>query len=85
MAKDFVQKSGKDFVQKSGIDFSETFAPVTRLEIIKTLIALTTQKKYKIYQLDVKLAFLNGVLVDEVYVEQPQRFLVGGIEKKIEN
>ena len=52
----------KGFKQKLGIDYYETYAPVARLETIRTIIALAAQKKWKLYQLDVKSAFLNGYL-----------------------
>ncbi|BBG92528.1 multidrug resistance-associated protein 9 [Prunus dulcis] len=64
----------KGYSQKPGIDYNETFAPVARLDTIRTLIALAAQKEWNLYQLDVKSAFLNGVLKEEVYVEQPQGF-----------
>ncbi|CAL9014241.1 unnamed protein product [Prunus brigantina] len=59
----------KGYAQKPGIDYNETFAPVARLDTIRTLIALAAQKGWKLFQLDVKSAFLNGVLDEEVYVE----------------
>jgi hypothetical protein len=59
----------KGYAQKSGIDYNETFAPVARLDTIRTLIALAAQKGWKLFQLDVKSAFLNGVLEEDVYVE----------------
>ncbi|KAI5343667.1 hypothetical protein L3X38_011543 [Prunus dulcis] len=65
----------KGYSQKPGIDYNETFAPVARLDTIRTLIALAAQKEWNLYQLDVKFAFLNGVLKEEVYVEQPQGFV----------
>ncbi|CAL9016478.1 unnamed protein product, partial [Prunus brigantina] len=65
----------KGYAQKPGIDFNETFAPVARLDTIRTLIALAAQKGWKLYQLDVKSAFLNGVLKEEVYVDQPDGFV----------
>ncbi|XP_060208742.1 uncharacterized mitochondrial protein AtMg00820-like [Lycium barbarum] len=61
----------RGFTQKPGIDFYETFSPVARLETIRTLIVVVAQKKWKIFQLDVKSAFLNGKLDVEIYVEQP--------------
>ncbi|CAL9010688.1 unnamed protein product, partial [Prunus brigantina] len=66
----------KGYAQKPGIDYNETFAPVARLDTIRTLIALAAQKGWKLFQLDVKSAFLNGVLDEEVYVEQPEGFEV---------
>ncbi|BBG98940.1 multidrug resistance-associated protein 9 [Prunus dulcis] len=65
----------KGYSQKPGIDYNETFAPVARLDTIRTLIALAAQKEWNLYQLDVKSAFQNGVLKEEVYVEQPQGFV----------
>ncbi|BBH01567.1 multidrug resistance-associated protein 9 [Prunus dulcis] len=70
----------KGYTQKPGIDFNETFAPVARLDTIRTLIALAAQKGWKLWQLDVKSAFLNGVLEEEVYVDQPDGFVVKGDE-----
>jgi hypothetical protein len=66
-----------------GVDFSETFAPVARLDTIRKLLALAAQNAWKIYQLDVKSAFLNGYLEEEIYVEQPEGFKVEGREDKI--
>jgi hypothetical protein len=59
----------KGYAQKSGVDYNETFAPVARLDTIRTLIALAAQQGLKLFQLDVKSAFLNGVLKEDVYVE----------------
>ena len=58
-----------------GIDFDETFAPVARLESIKILLAIASHLNFKLYQMDVKSAFLNGMLQEEVYVEQPKGFI----------
>ncbi|KAB2613178.1 hypothetical protein D8674_035494 [Pyrus ussuriensis x Pyrus communis] len=55
----------KGYAQKPGLDYNETYAPVARLDTIRTLIALAAQKSWKLYQLDVKSAFLNGVLQEE--------------------
>jgi hypothetical protein len=64
------------FSQKEGIDYEETFAPVAKYTSIRTIIALATKMKWKLHQMDVKTAFLNGVIEEEVYIEQPQRFEV---------
>jgi hypothetical protein len=61
----------KGYKQKYGIDYEEVFAPVARLDTVRLLISLAAHHSWKIYQLDVKSAFLNGVLEEEVYVEQP--------------
>ena len=73
----------KGYAQKPGIDYNETFAPVARLDTIRTLIALAAKNSWKMYKLDVKSAFLNGVLQEEVYVGQPDGFIVQGEEDKV--
>jgi hypothetical protein len=73
----------KGYAQKPGVDYNETFAPVARLDTIRTLIALAAQKGWKLFQLDVKSAFLNGMLDEEVYVEQPEGFEVKGSSHKV--
>ena len=62
------------YSQEEGIDFDETFAPVARLQAIRMLIALASFMKFKLFQMDVKIAFLNWVLSEEVYVKQSPRF-----------
>jgi hypothetical protein len=62
------------YSQKEGIDYEETFAPVARLEAIRILLAFTMAKGIKLFQMDVKSAFLNGVIEEEVYVKQPSGF-----------
>jgi hypothetical protein len=58
------------FSHKEGIDYKETFAPVAHLEAIRILLAFSVAKGFKLHQMDVKSAFLNGVLEEEVYVRQ---------------
>jgi hypothetical protein len=58
------------FSQKEGIDYEETFAPVAHLEAIRILLAFSVAKGFKLHQMDVKSAFLNGVLEEEVYLRQ---------------
>ena len=60
------------YTKVEGVDFNETFAPVARLESIRILLAITSHLNFKLYQMDVKSAFLNGMLQEEVYVEQPK-------------
>jgi hypothetical protein len=62
------------YSQVEGLDFGETFAPVARLEAIRILLAFATSKGFKLYQINVKSAFLNGVIQEEVYVRQPPGF-----------
>jgi hypothetical protein len=57
-----------------GLDFGETFALVAHLEAIRILLTFTASKGFKLYQMDVKSAFLNGVIQEEVYVRQPPGF-----------
>jgi hypothetical protein len=64
----------KGYSQVEGLDFDKTYAPVVRLESIRILVAYTTYHGFKLYQMDVKSAFLNGPIKEEVYVEQPPRF-----------
>ena len=59
----------QDYTQVEGIDFDETFALVVRLESIRILLAIANHLNFKLYQMDVKSAFLNGMLQEEVYVE----------------
>jgi hypothetical protein len=60
------------YSQVEGLDFRETFAPITHLEAIRILLAFATSKGFKLYQMDVKSAFLNVVIQEEIYVRQPQ-------------
>jgi hypothetical protein len=62
------------FSQVEGLDFGETFAPVTRLETIRILLAFTASKGFKLYQMDVKNDFINDIMLEEVYVRQPTGF-----------
>ena len=63
------------YTQVEGVDFDETFAPVARLESIRILLAIASHLNFKVYQMDVKSAFLNGMLQEEVYVEQLKGFV----------
>ncbi|KAK3001458.1 hypothetical protein RJ639_021773 [Escallonia herrerae] len=72
---DFVRKgSGKGFSQNDIVDYFDTYAPVARIATIRVLIALASNHKLVIHQMDVKTAFLNGELEDEVYMQQPEGF-----------
>jgi len=78
-----VRLVAKGYSQQLRVDFHETFAPVARLDTVRALISLAAQKGWLLYQLDVKSAFLNGELKEEVYVEQPQGFVIQGEEEKV--
>nr|GEW38730.1 retrovirus-related Pol polyprotein from transposon TNT 1-94 [Tanacetum cinerariifolium] len=73
----------KGYAQEEGIDFEESFAPVARLEIVWIFIAYTSHKSFPIYQMDMKTAFLNGPLKEEVYVAQPDGFIDPDHSKKV--
>ncbi|GJU66118.1 retrovirus-related pol polyprotein from transposon TNT 1-94 [Tanacetum coccineum] len=65
----------KGYKQEEGIDFEESFAPVARLEAVRMFIAFAAHMNITIFQMDVKTAFLNGPLKEEVYVSQPEGFI----------
>ncbi|KAL4387188.1 hypothetical protein GQ457_09G029600 [Hibiscus cannabinus] len=73
----------KGYSQEFGVDFTETFAPVARFDTIRLLIALAAHKSWEIYQLDVKSAFLNGYLQEEIFIEQPEGFVKKGCDDKV--
>ena len=62
------------FSQKEGIDYEEYFSPNARYTSIQTILALETKMKWKLHQMDVKTVFMNGMIEEEVYIEQPQGF-----------
>ncbi|GJW34975.1 retrovirus-related pol polyprotein from transposon TNT 1-94 [Tanacetum coccineum] len=65
----------KGFNQEEGLNFEESFAPVARLEAIRIFLSNDASKNMTVYQIDVKTAFLNGELKEEVYVSQPEGFI----------
>ncbi|KAJ9547494.1 hypothetical protein OSB04_020037 [Centaurea solstitialis] len=65
----------KGYKQQAGIDYDDTFALMARLEAIRIFLAYTAHKNFTVYQMDVKTAFLNGKLKEEVYVSQPEGFV----------
>jgi hypothetical protein len=66
----------RGFSQVEGVDYDETFAPVDRYTSIHTIIALAASMGWKLHQMDVKTAFLNGEIEEEVYIEQPEGFVI---------
>lgn len=73
----------KGFAQVEGFDFQETFAPTAKMTTIRLVLALAAHEQWPVYQMDVKSAFLNGNLEEEVYIEQPPGFVVLGKEDKV--
>ena len=73
----------KGYKQKEGLDYFDTYSPVTRISSIRMLIAIAAIHNLEIHQMDVKTAFLNGDLDEEIYMEQPEGFIVPGQEKKV--
>ena len=65
----------KGYYHEEGIDYSETFSPVARLGGVITLLAYVAHRWHKVYQIDVKSVFLNGIIDEEVYIKQPKGFL----------
>jgi hypothetical protein len=64
----------KGYAQVACLDFEDTFAPVARLESIRILLAYVAHHSFRLFQMDMKSAFLNGLIKEEVYVEQPPGF-----------
>ena len=73
----------KGYSQQAGVDYGDTFAPVARHETIRLILALAAQFKWEVFHLDVKSAFLNGELQEELFVEQPEGFKAVGMEEKV--
>nr|GEZ56563.1 retrovirus-related Pol polyprotein from transposon TNT 1-94 [Tanacetum cinerariifolium] len=75
VAESSLHNIAKGYAQEEGIDFGESFAPVARLEAIWIFVVYAAHKNFSIYQMDVKTAFLNDPLKEEVYVAQPDGFV----------
>ena len=69
----------EDSIRKKGIDYEETFSPVARYTSTRTIMALASMMKWDLHQMDVKTTFLNGVIEEEVYIEQTQGFKIEDI------
>lgn len=73
----------KGYVQEQGVDFDEVYAPVTRLETVRLLLALAAKCEWEVHHLDVKTAFLNGDISEDVYVLKPEGFVKEGKEHMV--
>lgn len=73
----------KGYVQRQGVDFDEVFAPVARMETVRLLLAVAAHCEWRVHHMDVKSAFLNGDLTEEVYVHQPPGYVSVGNENKV--
>ncbi|GAB2265737.1 hypothetical protein Dimus_037845 [Dionaea muscipula] len=73
----------KGYNQKEGLDHFDTYSPVTRITSIRMIIAIAALRNLEIHQMDVKTAFLNGDLEEEMYMEQPEGFIAPGHERKV--
>jgi len=68
----------KGYKKQHGRYYAKTFVPVARMEIVRTMFSIAAQHKWKVYQMDKKLVFLNGVLKEAVYVAHPPGYEVKG-------
>ena len=73
----------KGYTQKEGDDFFDTYSPVARIATIRVLLALAASYGLHVHQIDVKTTFLYGELEEEIYMEQPDGFVVPGEENKV--
>ena len=68
----------QSFNQKSGVDYDQTFCPVVRFESVRTIIALAAKYDLKLHQSDITTIFLNGELKEDIYIKQPEGFMMKG-------
>lgn len=73
----------KGYSQREGLDYHETFSPVVMLKSIRTLLAIAAYYDYEIWQMDVKTAFLNGFIDEEIYMQQPEGFVSDSQKHKV--
>ena len=78
-----VRLVAKGYTQVQGIDYKETFSPVARYKLIRYLLVHAALLDWEIKAMDVKLAYLHGVLEEEIYMEQPEGFIAKGEENKV--
>ena len=71
------------FTQKHGIDYDQTFSPVVSFESIRSIIAIAAKNDLKLHQMDIKTAFLNGELSEEIFISQPEGYVTEGFESYV--
>ena len=72
----------KGYRQRECLDYFDTYSPVMRIKSIRMILAIASLQNLEVHQMNVKTAFLNGDLDEEIYMEQPEGFIVPGREKK---
>ena len=73
----------KGYTKKEGEDYFDTYSPVARMTTIRVLLSLAASHGLLVHQMDVKTAFLNGELEEEIYMDQPDGFVANGQEEKV--
>ena len=73
----------KGYTQKEGVDYGETFSPVVKFASIRLILAMVASLDLELHQMDVKTAFLNGKLDEEIFMDQPIGFVVKGQKRKV--
>ena len=73
----------KDYIQKEGIDYEKVFSPIAMLKSIWILLAVVVKLDYEIWQIDVQTVFLNDNLEEDIYMQQPEGFIVKGQEHMV--
>ncbi|GKA84493.1 calcineurin B-like protein 4 [Tanacetum coccineum] len=73
----------KGFIEREGLDYFDTYSLVMRITSIRMILAIAALRNLEVHQIDVKKAFLNGDLEEEIYMNQPEGFMAPGLERKV--